>query len=293
MIYPVLLYLGLQFIMTMVGMVMYMMPRINELLTLDSPDKMNRFITEFQKELLAGPFLLEITGLTALVGIPLFILFRFLDVKAEPYLTEKPGLHRFGVRPHWWLIVMVTSFLVAGGIENLIFLTGLQKIFTGYDEVAKVLFNTAPLWEQLLIVGLFGPILEELLMRGLVYKRLRSITGIGWSAVISSAIFGVIHGNVVQGVFAFSFGMYMAHLYEEQGTILAPILSHIFNNVLATVVTYLGWDLNFGIATDQTFLLILVTILKLGLAAGLVILMDSMVRRVKLKEKNKSRNQNE
>lgn len=272
-IYPLLLYYGLQIVMTIGLMVVYMMPRAMELL--QNPASMY----EFQNELLNGPFVIEVTGLVALVGIPVFMLFYCLDMRAYPQMSEKRGSLRFLKRPHWWLMIMATSFLIAGGIENLIYLTGLPDIFTGYNELAELIFGKTPLWEQLLLVGIAGPILEELLMRGLVYKRLRRLTGPGWAALISSAIFGVIHGNVVQGVFAFSFGLYMAYLYEEQGTLLAPIVSHVFNNVLAGLATWFGWDLNFGVAADNTLGLILMTVVKLALAAALVIVMDRLVRR--------------
>ncbi|MDO5101178.1 MAG: CPBP family intramembrane metalloprotease [Eubacteriales bacterium] len=272
-IYPLLLYYGLQIVMTIGLMVLYMLPRAEQFLA----DPMSMY--EFQNELLNGPFVIEVTGLVALFGIPVFMLFLFLDMRAYPEMSEKRGSVRFLKRPHWWVLIIATSFLIAGGIENLIYLTGLPDIFTGYNELAELIFGKTPIWEQILLVGIAGPILEELLMRGLVYKRLRRLTGPGWAALISSAIFGVIHGNVVQGIFAFSFGLYMAYLYEEQGTLLAPILSHVFNNTLAAFATQYGWDLNFGIAADNTIGLIVMTAAKLAVAAVLVIAMDKLVRR--------------
>ena len=60
----------------------------------------------------------------------------------------------------------------------------------------------------------------------------------GWSGslvagvLISSALFGIYHGNVVQGVYAFVLGSVLAMIYVYYGNILAAIVFHGIGNII-------------------------------------------------------------
>ena len=60
---------------------------------------------------------------------------------------------------------------------------------------------------QLLTAGIVAPIVEELIFRGLVYRRTKKMTGTIAAAILSAALFGVFHGNWVQAPYAFIIGI--------------------------------------------------------------------------------------
>jgi membrane protease YdiL (CAAX protease family) len=100
----------------------------------------------------------------------------------------------------------------------------------------ETMFTSASPFIQLTAICIIGPIAEELLFRGIIYRRLRDFTGTVWAAVLSGIIFGVVHGNLVQGIYAGLFGIVLALLYEHYGTIWIVIAVHVVNNLLASFV---------------------------------------------------------
>lgn len=86
-----------------------------------------------------------------------------------------------------------------------------------------------------LIVGIIGPIAEELLFRKLLVDKTLKY-GIGASVMISGLFFGLFHGNFQQVFYAMVLGMICAYLYAYSGKIGYSILIHIaFNSYTAFV----------------------------------------------------------
>lgn len=137
-----------------------------------------------------------------------------------------------------------TCHLIAFGISacifvnNLIELSKLNLIFSGMNEVNTALY--VPSYKlQILAIGIVIPIAEELVFRGMIYRRVRDICDFKRAAMISAFVFGVSHGNVVQGLYAFVIGMSLAWVYEEYHSILAPILLHVTVNLCSIWMTFL------------------------------------------------------
>jgi membrane protease YdiL (CAAX protease family) len=139
-------------------------------------------------------------------------------------------------------------------LNQLITWSGLHDLFPTYGELAETLFNTNVQMLSYIGVAILAPILEELIYRGLVYRRLRDYLTVRAAAVISAAVFGLIHGNVVQFIFAFLVGLAFAAVYERYRTIWAPILAHVFVNAFSCVLTFA--EINFVPANDITAVLV-------------------------------------
>lgn len=91
----------------------------------------------------------------------------------------------------------------------------------------------------LLFVGILPPFAEEVLFRGVFYRRLRDYLGTFWAAGISGIVFGVFHGNLAQGAAAAIMGFALALLYEHFGTLFASVTAHMAVNVFAVVTMHL------------------------------------------------------
>lgn len=89
---------------------------------------------------------------------------------------------------------------------------------------------------QLLIAGIVAPIVEELIFRGLVYRRTKKMTGTIAAAILSAALFGVFHGNWVQAPYAFIIGIVAVFVYEKFKSIVAPIMLHMSANILSVLL---------------------------------------------------------
>lgn len=92
-----------------------------------------------------------------------------------------------------------------------------------------------PLYARILAYCVAAPIGEEMLFRGLIYKKLRVIYSPKLAIFLSAAIFGIYHGNLMQGIYAFVMGALFAWAYEETGTFLAPVLMHAVANTIVNL----------------------------------------------------------
>ncbi len=79
-------------------------------------------------------------------------------------------------------------------------------------------------------VCLVGPVVEEIMFRGMIYGRLRRGFSMVPAMFISALLFGVFHMNWVQGVYAGIAGLALAYIYEKTQTIWAGCLMHIIFN---------------------------------------------------------------
>ena len=75
---------------------------------------------------------------------------------------------------------------------------------------------------QIVAAGVVMPIVEEYIFRGLMYNRMKDYMSANMAMIISSVIFGLYHGNLIQGVYGFVMGLLMIFVYEKYQTMLAP-----------------------------------------------------------------------
>jgi membrane protease YdiL (CAAX protease family) len=106
----------------------------------------------------------------------------------------------------------------------------LTRFFPSYEQVAEFMTDRS-LLRSLLIAGIAAPILEELLFRGIVLRRLLAWTP-PWAAIlVSSALFGMIHMNLFQGLYAFIAGALLAVLYVRTKSLWYPVVGHMAFNI--------------------------------------------------------------
>jgi membrane protease YdiL (CAAX protease family) len=90
----------------------------------------------------------------------------------------------------------------------------------------------------LLASGILAPVVEELLFRhGL--QRLISKFNPLLSLIITSLLFGVMHGNLLQILFAVLMGFALGLVYEATQNIFYPIAMHVYVNVSGCIISML------------------------------------------------------
>ncbi len=125
------------------------------------------------------------------------------------------------------LVLAVTS---AVGLNVLLALTGFTETSDAYREVARQQYSVA-FGVGAVLFGLFSPIAEEVVFRGLIFNRLRTYCGAAVAVVVSGVLFGVYHGNLVQGVYGGCMGMLMAWVYLRAHSFFYPCLFHAVANL--------------------------------------------------------------
>ena len=79
------------------------------------------------------------------------------------------------------------------------------------------------------------PIVEELLFRGFMYNSFKNVMKLPYAAIISAAIFAVVHGEVQAMPQLFVLALVFTYCYEKSNTILVPIALHMFNNGMSVI----------------------------------------------------------
>ena len=92
---------------------------------------------------------------------------------------------------------------------------------------------------MLVFGGVIVPIAEEILFRGLLYSWLRQNLRIWPAILISSALFGVLHGEISIAGATFLMGIILAWIYEKSTSLWPAISIHIINNSIKLLVLYL------------------------------------------------------
>lgn len=141
----------------------------------------------------------------------------------------------------WNVIVsLLTGAMFGIAVNNFIAMTPLIQVSEGFHEANSSFFAGGVIFE-LLGSCLVIPIAEELLYRGVVYKRLRLLVDVLPAILLSALVFGLMHGNMVQLLYAGILGLLLVYLMQSTGKLYAPILGHIAANVMAVVRQETGW----------------------------------------------------
>lgn len=196
--------------------------------------------------------LVVLTGVVDLILIPLFwAMYRRDEIKRTAYgrVYRMLDFNGFGA-----VAVIAVIILAIGFAEIIQVPLGMLIQDEAGAEINASLFENVSLPIQFISLCMIGPVCEELIFRGLMYRRVRDFLGAWWAIVLSAVSFGVYHQNLSQGVFAVFFGFLLAAVYEHYGTIWASIAAHAANNLFAVVFNAL---LERDLVTDTGYLLVL------------------------------------
>lgn len=95
--------------------------------------------------------------------------------------------------------------------------------------------NNNNLMVTLISTGLIGPIIEELMFRGIIYNELKNKYSNMKAILITTIFFAVIHMNIIQILYAFALGFILIFVYEKYKNIKAPIILHMASNMTTTL----------------------------------------------------------
>ena len=168
-------------------------------------------------------------------------------------LSGRPAAADFGLRPArlWRSVRLLIGIWAAFFIVSAIWAAalGLEEQQTLPDELGV----DGSIVNALLVIGLvtvIAPLGEELFFRGFFYGALRNWRGPILAAILSGAVFGLVHaGSSPIGYLAplAFFGIGLCLLYEWTGSLYPPIALHALNNSIALGANQ-KWDVGVIVA---------------------------------------------
>lgn len=136
-----------------------------------------------------------------------------------------------------------------------IFLMNIEAVSTNVQTFDNT-FATATsfhayLW-SFLSIALLGPIIEELIFRGILFTELNRYFS-SWVVVILTALyFGLWHSNPIQMFYTAILGLGLGLVYALTRNMWFPIIIHLINNMLST--------LPLSLENNETFMIIMVIV---------------------------------
>lgn len=165
----------------------------------------------------------------------LLLIFKHLKPLRAPVTRNELGLNNL-------VTFSDIGLALAGFFGYLAFsaiLTALFSVFPWFNltENQPLLYSTliSPLNKVFAAIALvvFGPILEEVIYRGLIYGKLRKKHSLITSILTVSILFGLLHGQWNVGVDVFALSVIACLMRETTGTIYAGIILHVLKNTIA------------------------------------------------------------
>lgn len=185
------------------------------------------FALEFNKEYLRYSTLVD--GVAALVTIPVMLFLFHRDQVRSKLL----GVVQNRKAPFWkYGAAVVMSMAICLGFNNLILMGNFYKVSEEYGEILRAIYS-APAAVQIAALGILMPICEELVFRGMIFRRLREKSTFLVAALYSSVIYALFYMDMVQMIYGMCMGMVMAYIYEKYGSVKAPILASVAASVLS------------------------------------------------------------
>ena len=168
-----------------------------------------------------------ISGLLTLAVVLVFYLLRRKKLSEALWLRPVSASTLFSgasLAPAlYFTVTIVLAMLPASWMEN-------------YGEASESIATGT--FVSVISVAIVAPIVEEVIFRGLIMTRLSRAMP-GWLAVLlSAAVFGACHGELVWFCYAFVLGAFFAFIDLRAGSILPSVLGHIMFNAIGQVMTF-------------------------------------------------------
>lgn len=137
------------------------------------------------------------------------------------------------------------------------------------EQLAQQLAGSEPLALKLVALAVVPALCEELLFRGALARGLRAPLGLVGAALLSAALFALVHGSLARLPITFALGVVLGVTALRVGSIVPAMIIHAGNNAAAVL---LSWPPVVAHATflDRTAVTLPVAVLSSALGLSLL-----------------------
>lgn len=187
--------------------------------------------TIFQSIIAAAIYLIAIL---IAIGVPWWL--KRETTPGDIGLSRWPSWADIGLAPVGFVIYFIASGLLVYLASQIIGFDMSQVQDTGFTRLSRV-YEYGLAFTTLIVVA---PLAEEILFRGFLYGKLRKRLPVWVSILVTSLLFGVVHGQWNVGVDVFALSVVLCGLRETTGSIWAGILLHMLKNSVAFFIVFIS-----------------------------------------------------
>lgn len=181
-------------------------------------------------------------ALVYVASLAIVILLPWFLKKHRTKLTDI-GLNRL---PFWSEVFIAPAGFIIYLIFSSVLILIASNVLPWFDinQVQTTGFESLNYQYQYILAFLtlvvIAPIAEEILFRGYLYGKLRNLMPIWVSIILTSLLFGAVHGAWNLAVDTFALSIILCLLREMSGSIWASILLHMLKNGLAFYILFIS-----------------------------------------------------
>jgi len=150
-------------------------------------------------------------------------------------------LRRLGWRNVIMIVVLTLALIPVLSLANLISQLAFPNVIA---EIMEDVIQDGGIWMSLVVFAIVPPIFEEIAFRGVGFVGFKHVK-IRTAAVINGLVFGFLHMNMNQFIYAFLGGVIFCYLMYYTKSIWAPILSHFVVNAFGAIMSYIQQETSY------------------------------------------------
>lgn len=182
-------------------------------------------------------FVSALTALMSLFTLGLPFLIAYKSLKKKNYVNDLPLGRPYDNKEFALLIPITVMICIFGSIATGMFSTFCEAVFgiefsQPDDGSTYSTFQTVAI--SFFVTAVIPAFVEEFAIRGVVMQSLRKY-GDGFAIIMSSFVFALMHGNMIQIPFAFIAGIGIGYAVIKTGTMWTGIIIHFINNAIAVI----------------------------------------------------------
>lgn len=119
-----------------------------------------------------------IGAVSSIITIPMIAWIYQKDQGRYEKQQESWWKYKAASRYGMWLVMLVGAVTACVAMNDIVMLMNMQRISQVYQSTEQIIYS-APRWLQLAGAGILAPVAEELVYRGMIYRRMReSLTAV-------------------------------------------------------------------------------------------------------------------
>ena len=226
---PATIFIVIQVAVSMVLTIIYTLMHVAE--SGFSISEYNSFIMSLTTD---SDFLWTVMVVFEVIALITFVLIYFVGLKKKINTFS----NRFSGKTFPAVILLFAGAELATGV--LLQLSSL--VFPAVIEEYAEMIEESGLGELSVISTILtliaAPIVEELAFRGVTMTWAKRLSSKFWVAnVLQAFLFGFVHLNIVQGVYAFLLGLFLGYVANKYNSLWPSILGHLVFNFTGTYVS--------------------------------------------------------
>lgn len=155
------------------------------------------------------------------------------------------GLNDFKLINGYASIVLgVSAWAINYGLVNILSeIMVLKKYFYEFNTATSTVANpNTNIFITILSIVIIVPFAEEFLFRGIIQNTLTKGFSIKSSIIIQASVFGIFHGNVIQGVYTVLLGLLLGYVAYKTRSIWSSVIIHIMNNLVSLYLSNIVYE---------------------------------------------------